>query len=60
MAWTKTFRITADFGVPDKDIKTWLTGLETEAIISVTACYIPPTATADPRLCVVVTKLDDK
>ena len=61
MAWVKTFRINPEYGLPDKDIRTWLTQCEEEgkAIITTTVQYIPALGTADPRLTVIVTKLDD-
>ena len=59
MAKVKTFRINPEYGVPDKDIREWLNLCEEDAIISVQTCYIPALGEADPRLTVIVTKLDE-
>jgi hypothetical protein len=59
MAFVKTFRINPEFGIPDRDIREWLTNCEKKAIIAVQAIFIPPVGTADPRLTVIVTKLDE-
>jgi hypothetical protein len=63
MALVRTFRITYGVpgGVPDKEIADWLTKIEKEerAILSVQTILIPPLGEADPRLTVIVTKLDN-
>lgn len=59
MAKVKTFRINPEYGIPDRDLREWLTACEKDAIIAVQAIFIPPVGTADPRLTVIVTKLDD-
>lgn len=59
MPKVKTFRIHPEYGVPDKDIREWLVLCEQEGIISVTSTFIPAVGTSDPRLTVIVTKLDD-
>ena len=59
MAKVKTFRINPEFGVPDKDIREWLNVCEQDEIISVQSIYIPALGTADPRLTIIVTKLDE-
>ena len=60
MAAVKSFRIHPDFGVPDKDIREWLNKCEgEEGIIRVTTVLIPAVGKSDPRLTVIVTKLDD-
>ena len=59
MAKVKTFRINPEFGVPDRDLKEWLTACEKDTIIAVQAIFIPAVGAADPRLTVIVTKLDD-
>lgn len=65
MAKVKTFRINPKYGVPDKELNDWLTECEETEIINVQTVYIPafgvtPEGTAaDPRLTVIVTKLDD-
>ena len=59
MAKVKTFRINPEFGVPDKEIKEWLNSCEEEGIVNVEMCFIPPVGRVDPRLTVIVTKLDD-
>ena len=59
MANVKTFRINPEYGIPDRDIREWLNQCEKEMIISVNAIFIPPVGDADPRLTVIVTKLDD-
>jgi len=59
MAKVKTFRINPEFGIPDKDIREFLNLCEQEEIINVHIAYIPALGSADPRLTVVVTKLDD-
>lgn len=59
MAKVKTFRINPEFGVPDKDIREFLNICEQDAIVNVAMCYIPALGNADPRLTLVVTKLDD-
>jgi len=60
MPKVKTFRITSNFGVPDKDIRIWLDETEKDiGFISVSTTFIPSVGTADPRLTVIVTKLDD-
>lgn len=60
VAKVKSFRIHPDYGVPDRDIKEYLSVCETEiGIISVTAVYIPPCGEADPRITIMVTRLDE-
>lgn len=59
MARVKTFRVNPEFGVPDRDIREFLNLCEKEAIINVEMCYIPAIGTSDPRLTVIVTKLDE-
>jgi hypothetical protein len=64
MAWTKTFRINPLHGVPDKDIREFLNLCEKEAFINVSTAFIPAIGLpgqppADPRLTVIVTKLDN-
>lgn len=66
MAFVKTFRVHPQFGVPDKDIAEFVKQCEEDFIVNVSMIYIPaygigPDGTsADPRITVVVTKLDDK
>jgi len=55
----KTFRIHPEHGVPDKDIRSFLDLCEKEAIVDVSTAYIPALGKADPRLTIIVTKLDD-
>ena len=62
MPKVKSFRIHPEHGVPDKDIAIWLASAEEEiGIIRVQATVIPaiPERGVDPRLNVIVTKLDD-
>lgn len=65
MADVKTFRISPEFGVPDKDIKNWLSTIEKKHLVSVTTLFIPAIGSAmngnpaDPRICVIATKLDE-
>lgn len=61
MARVKTFRIHPEYGVPDKDVKDFLEICEAEmGFISVATAYIPSTSVGiDPRLTVIITKLDD-
>lgn len=60
MAKVKTFRLNPKFGVPDKDIRDWLSEAEEDlGIISVETQYIPPMGESDGRLTVIATKLDD-
>lgn len=59
MARVKTFRIHPDHGVPDKDIREFLNLCEKECVVNVSSIYIPAVGKADPRLTVIVTKLDD-
>jgi len=63
MAIVKTFRISPGvglgLGVPDQDIRDFLNTCEQNTIINVCATFIPSLGTADPRLCVIVTKLDE-
>lgn len=61
MARVKSFRIHPQYGVPDKDIREWLNVCEKEeGIITVVTTLIPPIAESDPRLNIIVTKLDDR
>lgn len=63
MAIVKTFRINPGigpgFGVPDLEIREFISAYEKDCIVSVQALYIPPMGNADPRITIVVTKLDD-
>ena len=64
MATVKTFRIDYATGVPDTEIRDFITFCEKTSVVRVETLYIPPYGTvagkpADPRIVVVVTKLDD-
>lgn len=61
MANVRTFRINPEYGVPDRDIKEWLTELEEkhEQILSVQTQFIPQMGESDARMTVIATKLDD-
>lgn len=59
MAGVKTFRIHPEHGVPDKDIREFINMHEREAFVAVHTSYIPGRGTVDPRLTVIITKLDD-
>lgn len=59
MAFVKTFRINPEYGVPDRDLKEWINLCETDSIVNVVATFIPAVGESDPRLTVIVTKLDD-
>lgn len=59
MARVRTFRINPQYGVPDKDIAEFLTKVEKEdGCIDVKVTVIPAMGDADPRICVVTTRLD--
>ena len=67
MAKVRTFRITKDYGVPDKDITEFLEECEKDAYVNVLVVQIPAfgfapdgVTPADPRLTFVVTKVEDK
>ena len=60
MAKVRTFFINPGFGVPDKDIREWLTTCEETELINVSATFVPAYGADTPRLVVIVTKLDDK
>jgi hypothetical protein len=59
MSWVKTFWIGEKSGVPDAYIRQFLSECEKEAIIAVNTTFIPAIGKEDPRLTVIVTKLDD-
>ena len=59
MALVKTFWINPEYGVPDRGIQDWLNQTEEKSIIRVQTCYIPPIGKTDPRITIIVTKLDD-
>lgn len=59
MANVRTFRIHPEFGVPDREIREWLQTQEQEAYITVSHVLIPAFDKSDPRLTIIVTKLDD-
>lgn len=69
MARVKTFRIHPIHGVPDKDIRVFLEMCEKEMFVNVSTTLIPEIIAkddkgniiqkSDPRLTVIVTKLDD-
>jgi hypothetical protein len=60
VAKVKTFRINPAHGVPDKDIRAWIDLCEQEiGYVTVSSVFIPSVGAADPRLTVIVTKLDD-
>ena len=63
MAFVRTFRIVPDvgFGVPDNEITSWINKCEKECrgIVNVTTTFVPAMGAADPRLTIIVTKLDD-
>lgn len=60
MSRVKTFRINPEFGIPDKDVRVWLDECEQNlGIIKVVATFIPALGKSDPRLTLIVTKLDD-
>lgn len=65
MAVVKSFRIDANTGVPDAEVKDFISFYEKEAIVNVSVTFIPAYGTfqgrpADPRVLVIVTKLDEK
>ena len=61
MAKVKTFRIQNGLaGVPDREIRNFISDCEKDAVVRVTTVFIPPIGQCDPRLTVIVTKLDDK
>jgi hypothetical protein len=63
MAWVRTFRVTPKgvMGVPDQEIQDWITSVcEQNAFVSVNTILIPQMGYIDPRITVIVTKLDDK
>lgn len=62
MPFVRTFRIQPGSGVPDNEINAFLVKCERElkGILNVTAVHIPPVGTDDPRLTIIVTKLDDE
>jgi hypothetical protein len=66
MVKVKSFRVHPQHGVPDKDIREWMTMLEKDGTIDiVTTTYIPGIpgdggqGTVDPRLNVIVTVIGD-
>jgi hypothetical protein len=64
MARVKTFRINAsvnpEFGVPDKEMREWITSCEKElGIVTVNSLFVPAVGPADPRVILFVTKFDD-
>lgn len=61
MAFVKTFRVNPEYGVPDREIRDWLTSIEDRyrIIISTQMIYLPEIGKADPRITVIATKLDD-
>lgn len=63
MAYVKSFRIHPEYGIPDKDIREFLNTCEKDGIMRVNTTYIPgingKNKTVDPRITVIVTKLDD-
>lgn len=64
MAKIKTFRITPDiYGVPNRDIEEFISECEQSEIVNVHSIYIPSIGSGrdeiDPRIVVIVTKLDD-
>jgi hypothetical protein len=62
MSFVRTFRIQEGSGVPDNEIMAFLRKCERElkGIIRVVSTFIPSIGSDDPRLTVIVTKLDDE
>ncbi len=61
MANAKTFRINPEYGVPDREIREWLRDCEKEegCPINVTTVLVPAMGPSDPRLTILVTRVDD-
>ncbi|MCG3774246.1 MAG: hypothetical protein JW395_1064 [Nitrospira sp.] len=60
MARVKTFRINPEHGVPDREIRDFITSCEKElGPVSISTIYVPALGTADPRMTVIVTGLDE-
>ena len=60
MAKVKTFRIHSEKGVPDKEIREWLTECEETEVVNVQTVFIPAIGKYDARLTVIVTHYDDR
>ena len=58
MAFVKTFRINPEYGVPDRDIREWLSLYEKKATLAIQTTFIPALGKADPRLTVIATVVD--
>ena len=65
MAVVKTFRIDYNIGVPDAEIRDFISFYEKDSIVTVETLFIPAYGViagkpADPRVLVIITKLDEK
>ena len=65
MARVKTFRIHPSYGIPDLEIEEFISRCEKKNIVNVETLFIPAYgvtpygAAADPRIIIIVTKLDE-
>lgn len=61
MARVKTFRIHPDHGIPDREIRDYITSCEKDlGPVDVCTTYVPAIGESNPRLTVIVTALDEQ